>query len=90
MHDYNIIILLFGCTEILRQRGGFPKIEEGVETGNKKKGTHKIVRKKYNYEHYCDLYYAALGKLGIRRLTPHKARHTFFTMLSDNAPTEKA
>ncbi len=26
------------------------------------------------------LYYATLEKLGIRRLTLHKARHTFFTM----------
>ncbi len=53
--------------------------EEECGVGNKKKGTFRIVKKKYRYEHFCDLYYAALESVGVRRLTPHKARHTFFT-----------
>lgn len=42
----------------------------------------------YRYETYRDKYYALLESLGIRRLTPHKARHTFFTLL-DGATTDK-
>jgi integrase len=49
----------------------------------------RISGKAYAYEHYCDIYYAALEQLGIRRLTPHKARHTFFTMLSDKCSDRK-
>lgn len=37
--------------------------------------------KPLRYEYYCDRYYEELERLGIRRLTPHKARHTFFSML---------
>jgi len=55
--------------------------EETVTIGNAKKGTSATVKKKYNYEHFCDLYYFALERVGVRRLTPHKARHTFFTRL---------
>lgn len=44
--------------------------------------------KKMRPEHYRDLYFSALERLGIRRLTPHKARHTFFTML-DAATQDK-
>ena len=57
--------------------------EETVSVGNKKKGTDRIVKKPYRYEHFCDLYYPALQRAGVRRLTPHKARHTFFTRLDD-------
>ena len=37
-----------------------------------------------------DLYYAALEGLKLRRLTPHKARHTFFTMLTAKCKDRKA
>jgi integrase len=55
--------------------------EELVSVGNKKQGTDRLVKKPYRYEHFCDLYYEVLQRVGIRRLTPHKARHTFFTRL---------
>ncbi len=55
--------------------------EQESSIGNKKYGTFKIVKKPYRYEHFCDLYFAALERISIRRLTPHKARHTFFTRL---------
>ena len=55
--------------------------EELVSIGNKKTGTDRLIKKPYRYEHFCDLYYAALEHIGIRRLTPHKARHTFFTRI---------
>lgn len=55
--------------------------EETVTIGNVKKGTSRTIKKPYQYEHFCDLYYAALERVGVRRLTPHKARHTFFTRL---------
>lgn len=55
--------------------------EQESSIGNKKYGTFKIVKKPYRYEHFCDLYFASLERIGIRRLTPHKARHTFFTRL---------
>lgn len=64
-------------------------IEQDKEIGNMKKGTLKTVRVPYRYEYYSDLYYATLERLGIRRLTPHKARHTFFTMLSDKCTDRK-
>lgn len=44
--------------------------------------------KHYRPEHYRDKYFALLEKLGIRRLTPHKARHTFFTLL-DSVTSDK-
>lgn len=44
--------------------------------------------KHYRPEHYRDVYFACLERLGIRRLTPHKARHTFFSMV-DAATTDK-
>lgn len=64
-------------------------IEYDKEIGNKKRGTSKTVRSSFRYEYYCDEYYAALDQLGIRRLTPHKARHTFFTRLSANCTDRK-
>lgn len=64
-------------------------IEYDKPIGNKKKGSDKTVRTRYNYEHYCDLYYATLSEIGIRRLTPHKARHTFFTRLSERCKDRK-
>ena len=64
-------------------------IEYDKEIGNKKKGTLKIIRSKYRYEYYCDIYYPTLDSIGIRRLTPHKARHTFFTRLSARCTDRK-
>ena len=64
-------------------------LEYNKEMGNKKKGTKRIVRVKYRYEYYCDLYFEKLEQLGIRRLTPHKARHTFFTRLSERCKDRK-
>lgn len=65
-------------------------IEYQKEIGNKKKGTKQTVRVPYRYEYYCDLYYPVLESLGIRRLTPHKARHTFFTRMSERCKDKKA
>lgn len=65
-------------------------IEYEKEIGNKKKGTKRTIKTKYNYEYYCDLYFPILEQLNIRRLTPHKARHTFFTMLSAKCKDRKA
>ena len=65
-------------------------IEYEKEIGNEKKGTKKTTHVHYRYEYYCDIYFDTLVKLEIRRLTPHKARHTFFTMLSDKCTDRKA
>lgn len=65
-------------------------IEYEKTTGSKKKKTKRIVRAPYRYEYYCDLYYETLDRLGIRRLTPHKARHTFFTRMSEKCKDKKA
>jgi len=65
-------------------------IDYQKEMGNKKKGTKRTIRTPYRYEHYCDLYYTILDRLGIRRLTPHKARHTFFTRMSERCKDKKA
>jgi len=64
-------------------------IEFDKEIGNKKKGTHKVVRARYSYSYYRELYDATLESLGIRKLTPHKARHTFFTRLSERCNDRK-
>lgn len=64
-------------------------VEYDKEIGNKAKGTHEIVRSKYAYGTYLEAYYDTLSSLGIRRLTPHKARHTFFTMLSERCTDRK-
>lgn len=61
------------------------------EVGNKKRGDKQTRRVRLTYEHYRDyIYYDLLETLGIRRLTPHKARHTFFTMMSDKCTDRKA
>ncbi|MDL2318185.1 tyrosine-type recombinase/integrase [Eubacteriales bacterium OttesenSCG-928-A19] len=65
-------------------------IEYLKEIGNKKKGTKRTIRVRYRYEYYCDEYYEILERLGIRRLTPHKARHTFFTRMSERCKDKKA
>lgn len=65
-------------------------IEHEKEVGSKKKGTHHIEQSPYRYEHFCDIYYDTLDNLGIRRLSPHKARHTFFTLLSEKCKDRKA
>lgn len=71
-------------------------IEYDKPTGNKKKGTYAVIRVPYRYEYYCDEYYSVLYKLGIEKdlknhvLTPHKARHTFFTRLSSRCTDKKA
>ena len=65
-------------------------IEYGKEIGNLKRGTKRTVYSPYRYEYYCDLYFAELERLDIRRLTPHKARHTFFTRMSDRCKDKKA
>jgi len=65
-------------------------VEYVKEVGNKKQGTKRTIRAPYRYEYYCDLYYAALERLDIRRLTPHKARHTFFTRMSERCKDKKA
>lgn len=64
-------------------------IEYTKKVGNKKRKTLQHVPSPYRYEYYCDLYYAELDTLGIRRLTPHKARHTFFTRLSERCKDRK-
>ena len=56
-------------------------IEWDRPIGNVKKNTKRIVKSKYRYEYYRDKYDAALERLDIRPLTPHKARHTFFTRM---------
>lgn len=65
-------------------------IEYEKEIGNEKKGTKRTVKSRYNYEYYSDLYYQTLTMLGIRRLTPHKARHTFATMVTSQCADRKA
>jgi len=65
-------------------------IDHSKEVGSKKSGTKRTIRAPYHYEHYCKLYYQALDSLGIRRLTPHKARHTFFTRMSERCKDKKA
>jgi integrase len=65
-------------------------IEYDKEIGNKKRDDKKTVRSPYRVEYYRDLFYETLDKLQIRRLTPHKARHTFFTMLSAKCKDRKA
>lgn len=60
-------------------------IEYEKEMGNEKKGTKRIVKTRYNYEYYSDL-----KMLDIRRLTPHKARHTFATMVTSKCADRKA
>lgn len=54
-------------------------IEYDREIGNARSGTKRTIRAPYRYEFYFDQYMATLKRLGIRPLTPHKARHTFFT-----------
>jgi integrase len=65
-------------------------IEYEKEIGNEKKGTKRTVKSRYNYEYYSDLYYETLKTLEIRRLTPHKARHTFATMVTSQCADRKA
>ena len=65
-------------------------IEREKTIGSKKKNTLQTVKARYNYEYYCDLYFPLLESLDLRRLTPHKARHTFFTMLSAKCKDRKA
>ena len=65
-------------------------IDYDKETGDIRKGTKCVVRSRYGYDNYCDLYFAVLKELGIRRLTPHKARHTFFTRMSEHCKDKKA
>jgi integrase len=65
-------------------------IEYDKPMGNKKKGTAHTERKPYLYSYYKDIYLTTLESLGIRRITPHKARHTFTTMLSANCKDRKA
>lgn len=70
-------------------------IEWDKPIGNKKKGTDTTIRSRYRYEYYCDEFFALLEKLGLNkpgehRLTPHKARHTFFTKFTANCTDRKA
>jgi len=62
-------------------------IEYEKEVGNEKRGDKKTIQSPYRYEYYRDLFYDVMEKLeinapGEHRITPHKARHTFSTMLS--------
>jgi integrase len=70
--------------------GAMHLVEHEKEIGNAKRGTKRTIHAPYRYEYYCDLYYATLDRLGIRRLTPHKARHTFFTRMSERCKDKKA
>ena len=65
-------------------------IEYDKAVGNKKAGTYRTERRRYPYQNYKDAYYLALERIGIRRITPHKARHTFATMLSASCKDRKA
>lgn len=71
-----------------------PKIQKYVRLRYEQSSNYLIERpdgKKYRYEHYHDVYNEALDKLGIdRKKTPHKARHTFFTMLTARSKDRKA
>jgi integrase len=63
-------------------------IEYDKEVG--KRGEKQIKRVPYRKEYFRDVYYSTLDTLGIRRLSPHKARHTFFTMMSTKCKDKKA
>jgi integrase len=65
-------------------------IEYEKEVGSVKNNDKRMVKRPYNTAQYRDEYYAVLDSLGIRRLTPHKARHTFFTLLSAKCKDRKA
>lgn len=58
--------------------------------GSIKRGDQVIIREPYRYENYRKHYHEALEKIGIPYLSPHKARHTFFTMLSEKCTDRKA
>lgn len=64
--------------------------ESGFESCYEKKGTKRTIKSKYNYEYYNDLYFETLSILNVRRLTPHKARHTFATMVTSKCTDRKA
>lgn len=62
-----------------------PKIQEYVRKWYNTEGTHLITRdgEQIRPDYYRRrLYYPALERVEVRRLTPHKARHTFGTLLS--------
>lgn len=65
-------------------------IEWDKVLGNKKRGTSHTARVPYSASYYRKKYYEALELVGVRPLTPHKARHTFFTMLSEKCTDKKA
>ncbi len=63
-----------------------PKIQKFVKKWYQAEGTHLISRngKEIRTGYYRQyLYYPTLERLGLTRLTPHKARHTFATMLHE-------
>lgn len=62
-------------------------IEYDKKLGSQRNKNIRFVRSPYKYERYLDLFCETMEKLeinppGIHRLTPGKARHTFFTRLS--------
>jgi integrase len=65
-------------------------VEYEKEVGNEKKGTKRIIKTRFQYEYYSDLYFETLKVLGLRRLTPHKARHTFATLVTSKCTDRKA
>jgi integrase len=66
-------------------------IEYDIEIGSAHKKTKHWIRKPYGIKYYReDFYYPTLDRLKIRRLSPHKARHTFFTRLSEVSKDRKA
>lgn len=46
--------------------------------------------KAYTSHSYRKQYYKVLGQLGINRITPHKARHTFFSLMDRYCQDKKA
>lgn len=65
-------------------------IEYDKPVGNKKRGTAHTERSPYLYSYYKDIYFTTLQSLGINRITPHKTRHTFTTMISAKCKDRKA
>lgn len=65
-------------------------IEWEDTVGSNKKGTLKTLKKPYTPNYYRKKYYEALDVLGIARISPHKARHTFFSMMDAKCKDKKA
>lgn len=65
-------------------------LERTKVIGSKKKGTQQIFKARWLYENYRKYYQQALETIDVAYLSPHKARHTFFTMLSEHCTDRKA